>query len=76
MTKINYVDIEMAENGFVVCWSEKTESSNSFEHCGYVDKKKLFPMDDEGDAWNFYKDKKMECLKAKNNPEKTTSSEY
>jgi hypothetical protein len=59
---INHASIEKADNGFLVCWSEKKKSVNPMEHCGYVDHKEVFLEKDLEKAWDFYKEKKMACL--------------
>jgi hypothetical protein len=59
---INYASIEMADNGYVVCWSEKQTPKSPMDHCEYVDHKQVFTEKQEDKAWDFYKEKKMASL--------------
>lgn len=52
---VRWVDIDMADNGFIVEWNEKEKKpSESSDHCDYIRHKKLFPMDKKDDAFMYF----------------------
>ncbi len=58
--KISWVNIDMADNGYVVSWSEKEiKPPGCNDHCDYIDHKKLFSEKEDGAAWDHFKNLKM-----------------
>lgn len=46
---IDYLQMEPADNGVIVSWTEKqkTPSKGTFDNCSYKDHKLVFDMDDD-----------------------------
>lgn len=61
-----YINIEVAENGFLVCWEEKLKGNKQMDHCDYKRRSHIFTSDQEDEAFDFFvKLKKMEMGMAK-----------
>lgn len=69
MSKVNWVRIEDADNGFIVEWSEREEKKEGcMDHCDYNNHKKLFASEKEDEAWTLFKTlKKAEWASEKEN---------
>lgn len=60
MKGVHWVEIEQADNGFIVEWSCRASSKGGgeLEHVGSTRKKKLYPMEKEDEAWNKFRELK------------------
>lgn len=65
MHKVDYVKIDKADNGYVVYWDEKAPSVGEYDHAPMVEKKQVFLEKDVDKAFDFFKEKKMECWESK-----------
>lgn len=57
MDGVSWVEIEQADNGFIVEWSAKIKrpGASELDHCERKRHKKLFPMEKEAEAWEKFK---------------------
>lgn len=58
-----WVNIDMADNGFIVRWDEKMKKpgGGDMDHCDHVSKTHLFKMEEDNEAFDFFiRLKKME----------------
>jgi len=61
--KINWSGIKMADNGWIVNWSEQEKGLRDSDHCDYISHDKLFTLDEEQQAWDMYKELKIAEMK-------------
>jgi len=73
-TKIEYLRLEPATNGFILSWNERTEKSsagkNTFDNCSYREMKEVYDIDDNDDnaeeVFNRFKELAMKQYKQLN----------
>lgn len=65
--RVGHVDIEKADNGWVVEYSVKEKSSkpNSMDHMEYKKNRKIFSTEEEDKAWELYVEYKKKRLNQK-----------
>lgn len=76
--KVRWSSIDVAENGFMVRWDEKTKNpgGGSYDHCEGLSRSHVFTSDQEDEAFDFFvKLKKME-MGIKNPIEIKEEAEY
>ncbi|MHA1166313.1 MAG: hypothetical protein ACTSRU_00715 [Candidatus Hodarchaeales archaeon] len=61
---IGHVNIDPAENGWIVKWLEKGESTTEsfYDHCEHVQKKKVFTSKETDKAFDHFKKLKLQEL--------------
>jgi hypothetical protein len=61
--KVNWVEIEMANNGYVVRYSVKESKPGSMEHCEWLSKSFVFSTEQEDEAFDLFKKMKLKSMK-------------
>jgi hypothetical protein len=72
--KVNWVDIDVADNGYIVSYSvkEKKLGASPTDHVDYQNKKMLF--EDEGEAFDFFVKMKKAEMKCRHDERKGNKS--
>jgi hypothetical protein len=64
--EVCWIEIEKAENGFVVEYSEKEKKEHGdMTHCDYIKKTHVFNSEEEDKAWEMFIDLKKREFKSK-----------
>ena len=61
--KVTWVNIDMANNGYVVRYSIKESKPGSMEHCEWLSKSFVFSMEQEDEAFDLFKKMKLKSMK-------------
>lgn len=61
--KVNWVNIDMANNGYIVRYSIKESKPGSMEHCEWIEKSFVFSMEQEDEAFDLFKKMKLKSMK-------------
>ena len=64
--EVVWIEIEKADNGFVVEYSEKEKRKEGcMEHCDHIRRSQVFTSDEEDKAWEMFIDLKKREFKNK-----------